>query len=135
DPAPGGTSSKIDLLKDAVEMFIRAWEPFSIATDRMGLVYFSSGIAATFPSATPTLLPFQANAANFIANARAQTAGGCTALGGGILTAVRGFDALPGRQRHIVVFTNGMQNRSPMVTAASPPAHQILNDAGAACGN
>lgn len=133
--APGGTSPKIDLLKDAVEMFIRAWEPFAIPDDRMGVVYFSDAIAATYPTATPLLLPFSANANAFIDHVRARTAGGCTALGGGILTALRGFDSLPDRQRHIIVFTNGMQNRSPMVTSIGPTAHQILVDPGASCGD
>ncbi|MDY6905274.1 MAG: S8 family serine peptidase [Thermodesulfobacteriota bacterium] len=133
--APGGTSPKIDLLKDAVEMFIRAWEPFATADDRMGVVYFSSDISATYPAAAPLLLPFSANADAFINHVRARSAGGCTALGGGILTALRGFDALPDRQRHIIVFTNGMQNRSPMVTAVAPAAHQILADPGASCGD
>lgn len=133
--APGGATPKIDLLKDAVEMFIRTWEPFSIAEDRLGVVYFSSAIAGTLPPASPLLLPFQAHANQFIENVRQQTAGGCTALGGGIVTALRGFDALPDRQRHIIVFTNGMQNRSPMVTSVSPTAHQILADPGASCGD
>jgi hypothetical protein len=135
DPAPGETNLKLDLLKDAVEMFIRAWEPFAIPEDRLGLVFFSSAIAATHPSGSPLMLPFSANANDFIENVRSQTAGGCTALGGGVLTALRGFDASPGRQRHIIVFSNGMQNRSPMVTGASPAAHQILADPGASCGD
>lgn len=131
--AAGGTVPKIDLLKDAVELFIRTWEPFSIPEDRMGIVYFSSSIA-TFPSTPTILLPFQANANTFITNVRSQSAGGCTALGAGILTADGGFDALLDRQRHIIVFTNGMQNRSPMVTAVGA-AHQILADPGASCGD
>lgn len=131
--APGGTATKIELLKDSVEMFVRAWQPFSIPDDRMGIVYFSTGIAGTVPAAAPLLLPFQANTANFIADVRGRSASGCTALGAGILTALGGFDTLPGRQRHIIVFTNGMQNRSPMVTSSSP--RQIVADATAACGD
>lgn len=132
--AAGGTTPKIDLLKDAVELFIRTWEPFSIPEDRMGIVYFSSSIASTFPTTPTILLPFQANANAFITNVRSQTAGGCTALGAGILTADGGFDTLADRQRHIMVFTNGMQNRSPMVTTVGT-AHQILADPGASCGD
>lgn len=135
DPAPGETNLKLDLLKDAVEMFIRTWEPFAIPEDRLGVVYFSSAIAATHPTGSPLLLPFSANANDFIDNVRGQTAGGCTALGGGVLTALRGFDALPDRQRHIIVFSNGMQNRSPMVTDVSPTAHQILADPSTSCGD
>ncbi len=132
--AAGGTDDKIDLLKDAVEMFIRVWEPFTIPDDRMGIVYFSSAIASTFPAAPPLLTPFQPNENAFITDVRAQTAGGCTALGAGILTADAAFDALPDRQRHIIVFTNGMQNRSPMVTKVGA-AYQILADASASCGD
>jgi hypothetical protein len=133
--APGGTMPKIDLLKRAVEMFISMWEPFSIPEDRMGVVYFSDAIAGTYPSSPPLLVPFQANINNIIADVNSQTTHNCTALGGGILTAVRGFDSLPNRQRHVIVFTNGMQNRSPMVEEVSTTAHQILTVSNAGCGS
>jgi hypothetical protein len=115
DIAPGGTMPKIDLLKDAVELFIRTWEPFSIAQDRLGIVYFNNTIVR-FPNQPVVQMPFQANAASFIDNVRAITPSMCTALGGGILNGLWGFDNLPSHQRHIIVFTNGMQNCSPMVT-------------------
>jgi hypothetical protein len=128
--AAGGTDEKIDLLKDAVEMFIRAWEPFSIAGDRMGIVYFNDGIVK-YPNASVILHPFQQYANDLIQNVRAITATNCTALGGGILTAVRGFDSADS-EKHIIVFTNGMQNCSPMLTKVGA-VHQILDDPAPPC--
>ena len=130
--AAGGTMRKIDLLKEAAEIFIRAWEPYSIPDDRMGIILFSSTV--TNPNAPDVLLPFQANADTLINQVRKISAGGCTSLGGGILTAYRGFDATPGHQKHIIVFSNGMQNCSPMVTGVGG-AHQILNDPTPVCCN
>ncbi len=131
--AAGGTQKKIDLLKDAVEMFIRTWEPYSIPEDRMGIVYFNNSVSK-FPNASVILHPFQDNANALIENVRAITATNCTALGGGILTALRGFDTTPGHQKHIIVFTNGMQNCSPMVTKLGGN-HQILDDPSPPCCN
>ncbi len=109
--APGGTDKKIDLLKDAVEMFVRCWEPFSIPGDKMAVVYFNSTLA-TYPSPV-ALAPFQSSANNIIQDVRNITATSCTGLGGGIKQA---YDLLPGSAHpKIVVFTNGMQNCSPQI--------------------
>jgi hypothetical protein len=129
--AAGGSVKKIELLKDAVEIFIRSWLPFSIPEDRMGIVYFNSSITK-FPNTNTVLLPFQANADALINNVRNITATNCTGLGGGILTAKRGFDNAPNHQKHIIVFTNGMQNCSPMVTE-SGGALRILDDPNPGC--
>lgn len=129
--AAGGTEKKIDLLKDAVEMFIRIWEPFSIPEDRMGIIYFNNTITR-FPDDPVVLLPFQENANAFIENVRSITAINCTALGGGILSALWGFDGAPGHQKHIIVFTNGMQNCSPMVTDVGG-VHRIIYDPDPPC--
>lgn len=109
--APGGTDKKIDLLKDAVEMFVRCWEPFSIPGDKAAVVYFNSTLA-TYPSPA-ALAPFQANANNIIQDVRNVTATSCTGMGGGIKQA---YDLLVGSAHpKIVVFTDGMQNCSPKV--------------------
>jgi len=131
--AAGGTEPKIDLLKDAVEMFIRCWETFSIPDDRMGIVYFNASIVK-YPNAATILLPFQDKANDLIDNVRSIDATGCTALGGGILTAVRGFDGAPDHRKFIIVFTDGMQNCSPMVTEVSG-AHKILHDPAPPCAD
>jgi hypothetical protein len=109
--APGGTEKKIDLLKDAVEMFVRCWEPFSIPGDKMAVVYFNSTLV-TYPSPA-ALVSFQPNANNIIQDVRNANATSCTGLGGGIKQA---YDLLAGSAHpKIVVFTNGMQNCSPQV--------------------
>lgn len=121
--APGGTDPKIEVLWDAVEMFINSWLPFAIPGDRMGAVFLESGVTS-FPTVSPILLPFCSNAKELVEMIRAEAAGGWTAMGGGILTAKNGFEAGSPNNRFIVLFTDGMQNFSPMVVGM-PPDHEI----------
>ena len=111
DPVPGGTVDKLDLLKDAVEMFVRSWEPYAIAGDRMAVVYFNNELT-TYPSPA-TLLDFQPNARNIIDHVRSITATRCTGMGGGVKQA---YDLLSGSANpKIVVFSDGMQNCTPSI--------------------
>lgn len=119
--AAGGTRPKIEVLRDAVELFVRTWIPFSVPADRVGVVYFDSAVS-TFPAAV--LQPFTGNEQAVIDAVRAEPAGGWTALGGGLQTALNALGASPNR-RFIILFTNGMQNFSPMVTSLGGGTHEI----------
>jgi len=124
----GGTEPKIVLLKDAVEMFIRCWEPFAIQNDRMAVVYFNHTLG-TYPSPA-ALLPFTANADSIITDVRGIDAEKCTGLGGGIKKA---YDILAGSaQPKIVVFTDGMQNCTPKVVEKSG-GDLVLKDETSTC--
>lgn len=125
DASPGGSDTKIQLLRDAAEMFMQAWLPYSIPTDRIGVVYFNSGIT-TVPAAPPILQPFQPNAAAILNDVRGRSAGGWTALGGGLQTALNALAGSPSPNRKfILLFTNGMQNFSPMVVDVGGGHHEI----------
>ena len=119
--AAGGTRPKIEVLRDAVELFVKTWTPYSVAADQIGVVYFDSGVS-TFPAGV--LQAFQGNEQNVIDDVRAEPAGGWTALGGGLQTALNALAASPNR-RFIILFTNGMQNFSPMVTSVGAGIHEI----------
>lgn len=117
--APGGTEPKIQVLKDAVEAFMIAWEPFAMSpndtgvSDRMGVSYFESNV--TTYSDAPFLLPFLANMDAIWADVDGKPTGNCTAMGGGLITAIRGFSPEQYRNRHAILFTDGMQNYNPKV--------------------
>ncbi len=119
--AAGGTRPKIDVLRDAVELFVRTWSPYSVPGDQIGVVYFDSSIS-TFPAAG--LQTFQGNEQNIIDVVRAEAAGGWTALGGGLQTALNTLSTSTNR-RFIILFTNGMQNFSPMVTSVGAGIHEL----------
>jgi len=111
---PGG-DRKIDVLKDAVEIFLNTWLAFAVPDDRMGIVYFESGVTK-FPTGPPPVLKkFCTNFQEFVDQVRGISTGNFTAMGGGLLTAFRGFDPASSNRKAVILFTDGMQNFSPMV--------------------
>jgi len=118
-PACAGCDSRLQVLKDAVEIFVQLWTVFAIPEDRMGLTYFRTNISEFTPGGE-ALFPVAANAAAMIADVQGQTTVGAnlTAMGGGLQTAINRLDE-PARPRSIILFTDGMQNVNPMVDAAT----------------
>ncbi len=130
-------TQRIDLLKDAVQLFLETWDGFDLPEDRLGTVYFGTNIS-TFPTSAPAsptmaLELFDQDPSNpvvtgknwFLHNAdvSTQTPGGWTSLGGGLQTAIEGLNAAPSgglnRKPVVITFTDGQQNGSPMVMRAS----------------
>ena len=130
-PAPGGTQDKIDLLKDAVELFVRSWTPYAVAGDNIGVVYFESNVTQYHD---PLLVPFLGNEENIIHSVRDHDPEDYTAMGGGLQTALNALTASPNDKKHIILFTDGMQNCSPMVRQLLPdgvmpePNHDIREE-------
>lgn len=116
---------KLEVLQDSVEIFIRLFTAFAIPEDRLGVVYFRTGVSE-FPAGPGVLVPALSNADRIIADVRTQTATGGTAMGGGLQKAIGRLNE-EARPRHIVLFTDGMQNVNPMVDAATLV---IANQAG-----
>jgi hypothetical protein len=126
-PACATCAPKLDVLKDAVELFVQLWTTLTVPSDRIGINYFRTNISE-FSVGPDFLVPVIPNAAAIIANVRSQTTTGSslTAMGGGIQTGInRLTDAT--RPRHLIVFTDGMQNVNPIVNATS---FVIDNEAG-----
>lgn len=118
-PACSGCDSKLQVLKDAVELFVQLWTVFTIPADRFALNYFRTNINE-FAVGPDFLFPIAPNAATVISDVQGQTTTGAqlTAMGGGIQAAVnRLSDAT--RPRNIIAFTDGMQNVNPMVNTTS----------------
>jgi hypothetical protein len=112
--APEGTEPKIVILKDAADLFIQAWTATApLAEDRIGVVFFNSGVSIGSDLA-PLL---QSNAQAVIA---AIVEGeGLTAMGMGLQTAIEMLtdpnDTESNDRKYILLFTNGMQNVNPKV--------------------
>lgn len=114
-PPPDGDLPKIDVLQQAVELFINIWTVHAIADDRLGLVYFNdnvTSIAGTPPA--PVLNDVAASALSYIIDVNAQSGSGCTAVGGALQEAFDQFDD-PTRERFVLLFSDGIQNVNPFV--------------------
>ena len=127
EPANTFGQTRIEVLSDAVEVFLNIWLANTVPQDRMGIVTFGSSVTS-IPSGGPTVLePFCANFQDLVSEVRGLTAGGWTAMGGGLLTAFNGFDSSSTARQEAILFTDGMQNFSPMVMEVLPSGHEIID--------
>lgn len=118
-PACPACDPKLQVLKDAVEIFVQLWKELDVPGDRMAVKYFRTNIQEFAPGGTQ-LFPFDTNADAVIIDEQGQTTvpTNLTAMGGGIQTAVTLLgDAT--RPRNVIVFTDGMQNVNPMVNTTT----------------
>ena len=123
-PACPGCQAKLDVLKDAVEIFVQLWTALAVPTDRLGITYFRTNVDE-FDAGGTVLLPVIPNAGAMIGDVQAQTTTpfDLTAMGGGLQSALNLLtDAT--RPRNVILLTDGMQNVNPMVRRIddSPPA-------------
>ncbi len=120
----GGSTTRIQALKDAVDLFVPNLEAFQQEGDSIGLTYFSSSV-------------FQPSAANFddafIGVASSSTAVNndmglinpanmqMTGMASGLLNAKNKLllykDKTPNTKRMVFLFTDGLQNFGPLVNA------------------
>ena len=122
---PSGCDSKLDVLKDAVEIFTAVWEVITESDDRMGVTYFRTDVSE-FTVGSDVLVPVVGNTSEIIADVQSQTTNwsNMTAMGAGIQNGVNLLDETePTRPKNIILFTDGMQNVNPMVRKIddSPP--------------
>lgn len=122
---PGGRT-KIEVLKDAVEIFLRTWEVFALPGDQVDLVYFSSDVE---PLAVE-LMPLIGNVDDLVSEVRSRPTGMYTAMGGALQVALTGLSAPGTSHPAIIAFTNGIQNVNPMVVEVGLQ-FEIINSAGA----
>ena len=110
-------TQRIQLLKDAVQLFLETWDGFDIPEDRLGTIYFNTGIS-TFP-APLAMEPFASNWSLHNTDIDSQPPAGWTSFGAGLQTAIEGLLAAPdgglNRKPVVITFTDGQQNGSPMV--------------------
>jgi hypothetical protein len=115
-PIAGCTDTRIQVLKDAVTLFYDRYNayPASTTLDRTSLVTFSSALDLSLAplvafSTGRTTIPAFVNSGSF-------NASGLTAMGGGIQAAINQLQTMGGcNEKHVIVFTDGMQNQNPKV--------------------
>ena len=122
---PTGCDPKIDVLKEAAEIFMQIWKALAVGGDLVTTVYFRTMVDALNLGAG-TNIPVISNTDGIIDDIKSQTTliTSLTALGGGVQEAINQLSDA-NRPRHIILFTDGMQNVDPGV---SFPDMEIIND-------
>jgi len=113
-PGGGAVPTKIELLRQAVELFLETWSLHAVTGDRIGVVYFSTNLS-TAPVSPPVLLDLEAHLTDVINDVRFVSASGCTAMGAALQEAFDSFDPLGNNKRAIVLFSDGMQSINPFI--------------------
>lgn len=123
--------TRYDTLRQAVEIFAQLWSQMGRANDRLGVTYFRTTIDE--PVIGGERLPLLAgNVGALIADVNGQNivSTNLTAMGGALQRSVEALRALPADQaeaRHVILFSDGMQNVNPMV---QPPSFAIVEEPG-----
>lgn len=121
---------KLEVLIDAVELFVQLWTAVAAPNDRIGVTYFKTNVSE-FDVGGDILLPVLPNAAGIIADVQSQStiSTNLTAMGGGLQSAINTL-VDETRPRNIILFTNGMQNVNPMVLGDATSGLEIDNELG-----
>ncbi len=110
-----GTSTRADVLKQAVELFIQLWSAMGASSDRLGVSYFNTNVTQ-FNLAGETLPLLSSASTQLITDVNGRTPTGSTAMGGGLQRSIEALNAVDNVPlRRVILFTDGMQNVNPMV--------------------
>ena len=121
--------TRYDILRQAVAIFVQLWSQAGRPNDRLGVTYFRTMVDE--PLIAGERLPVLTdNTTNIIADVDGQNvvAANLTAMGGGLQRSVATLRALQVDQaeaRHVILFSDGMQNVNPMVL---PPQHVVIDN-------
>jgi hypothetical protein len=114
---PTGCTSRLSVLKEAAELFVQLWSLVGVPQDAIGATYFRTSVTTLPLPNSAAFGPLGTTAATVITDLRnlQTTAASLTAMGGGLQSAINAL-APEASQRHVVLFTDGMQNVFPRVT-------------------
>ncbi|MCX6565012.1 MAG: VWA domain-containing protein [Candidatus Aminicenantes bacterium] len=121
------TQLKVDFLHEAVSTFLRVWKDYARCQDRIGIVYFDCNASSSGPLVQ---ILSGNNIQTLIGAVEAKTANGCTAMGAALATGL-GLLGSGSNKRFLVLFTDGMQNRNPLIYHPTPATLRIDNVATA----
>lgn len=116
-PVCPGCTTRLQVLQDAVEIFLQLWALVGAPQDQVGLAYFRTDVDTPLLPPNPAVLgPLLPNVATLINNVRSQQTSfwELTAMGGGLQAALNTLQSAR-NSRHVILFTDGMQNVYPMV--------------------
>lgn len=114
-PACPTCDTKLQVLKDAVELFVQLWSAVTVPDDSIGVNYFKTNITPLTIGGN-VLVPVIGNTSTIITDVQSKTTTiyDLTAMGGGLQSGINTLtDAA--NTRSIILFTDGMQNVNPMV--------------------
>jgi len=117
--------TRLQVLHDAVEIFVELWAAVGAPQDHIGVNYFRTNVHE-LSLGQQMLVPLIDHAQAVISDVRSQTASNLTAMGGGLQSAYNILQTA-GNDRHIILFSDGMQNVNPMVIDTGSYFH-IAND-------
>ncbi len=121
-PAGGGAvATKIELLRQAAELFLQTWSLHAVTGDQVGVIYFNTNLSS-MPGTPPVLLDLETRLEDVIDDVRMVTASDCTAMGAALQEAFDSFDPLGNNKRAVVLFSDGMQSINPFVGEEGDPA-------------
>ena len=127
DAGAGNLTTKVQILKSAVDAFVANWQMLDQPTadggdwsgDRIGVVFFdSSAVAQTLAGADAPANFFVRRSAGWnpiINDVNSLTPGGSTSIGGGINTGMQQWVTDPSNDATFVVVTDGIQNTAPLI--------------------
>ena len=132
---PSCSATRLDVLKESVALFARLWLMLGRADDRLGVTYFSTQVEqfSIGGEAIPLLTP--ANVDAILNDLGPRSPANLTAMGGALQRSIEALSMPPATSagpRHVILFTDGMQNVNPMVheLSANPPQHDISDEPG-----
>ena len=120
-PGSDTALTKIDLLRQAVEIFLQTWRLHQVPGDRIGVIYLSSD-TSSIPAAPPVLRDLATEVDAIIADVGGKAASGCTAVGGALQVGFDSFDPTSMNKRVLILFSDGMQSINPFVGEEGMPA-------------
>lgn len=125
---PGLSMNKWGVLKASVETFLQRLDNWGASGDQVGAVYFDHTREDYLVGGSPGLHPFVDETAIMTQLNTTISPSGWTCIGGGILAAYDAFGSNP--YRHIVLFSDGIQNRDPSYDMATKiiADHNVFTD-------
>lgn len=120
--APTTTTSKWDILNEAVVMFLDKYHFFGVPDDQIGTVLFNHTLIVLEDGAGNELMDLSETNNNIIKNAISPPiAGGLTAIGGGLQEGINILELENNTDpKNIILFTDGMQNRNLWLDYVAP---------------
>lgn len=128
-PPAGSTDAKLTILQDAVGVFLDLWEANAVAGDRVGVVDFSDTVSHySQPLTGANLVPLATDVTAVRSYVDSLLSDGYTCMGGAAAEAVDMLAA--SARRHMILFSDGMQNYNPVFADVGYPLQILHVDPG-----
>ena len=123
-PSCQNCGTKQAVLRDAAQMFLATWQTLADPQDRIGITYFRTNVSQFAAAGTgDTLVPLLPDTTALVTDLQAEalTSTGLTAMGGALQTGISELQGIAGGlrgvgpNRHVILFTDGLQNVNPKI--------------------